>query len=71
MLIGWIKMRREAARTAQVDADALIFANGVNAYAEARRRERSCLVRDRQVQDGRDRNHWRRVAGIVAEHAGR
>jgi hypothetical protein len=72
VLIDWVRQRQVAARLAQSDAEALMFAKGGTAYAEAKRRERVSLLTVCEVHDDRrDRTHWRRVAGIIEKHAGR
>jgi hypothetical protein len=71
MLIAWFKRQREAAILARTDADALVHENGRSAHAEARRRERASIFRPLELRDSRrDRNHWRRVARIVAAQTG-
>ena len=47
VLFEWMRKRREAARLAQDDADALIFAKGERALNEAKRRQRVGLVSGR------------------------
>lgn len=57
---------------ARSDAEALIFAKGGVAYAEAKRRERASLLTVCDDRDHtRDRTHWRRVAILIEKHAGR
>jgi hypothetical protein len=70
MLLSWIKRQRDAASLAQADAGALILAEGGNAYAEARRRERLSLIGIQKAHGPRTRAHWRRVAAIIAADTG-
>ena len=44
MIIPWLHRRREAARLANADAEALIRDHGGAAYWEARRRERDVII---------------------------
>ena len=72
MLIDWVKQRHVAVKLAQSDAEALMFARGGSAYAEAKRRERVSLLTVCDANDDRrDRTHWRRVAGIIEKYRGR
>ena len=69
-MFGWLRRRRAAERLAQADADALIHDEGINAYSEARRRERDVVLPDGSTHAGRPPEHWRRVALIVAKRTG-
>ncbi len=57
----WLRRRREARRLAQADAEALYRDHGVDAYSEARKRER----------DGQTPERWSRVALAVARITGK
>ena len=64
------RRRREAARLANADAEALIRDHGGAAYWEARRRERDVILPDGTTHQGRTAAHWRRVALEVAKRTG-
>jgi len=66
----WLHRRREAARLANADAEALIRDLGDAAYWEARRRERDVILPDGTTHQGRPPAHWRRVALVVAKRTG-
>ena len=70
MIIPWLHRRREAARLANADAEALIRDHGSAAYWEARRRERDVILPDGTTHRGRTPAHWRRVALVVAKRTG-
>ena len=62
MIIPWLRRRREAARLANADAEALIRDHGGAAYWEARRRARDVILPDGTTHQGRTPAHWHRVA---------
>jgi hypothetical protein len=70
VIILWLHRRREAARLANADAEALIRDHGDLAYWEARRRARDVILADGRTQQGRPPEHWRRVARIAAKRTG-
>ena len=70
VIILWLHRRREAARLANADAEALIRDHGGAAYWEARRRERDVILPDGTTHQGRTAAHWRRVALVVAKRTG-
>ena len=70
LMLGWLRRRRAAKRLALADADALIRDEGINAYSEARRRERDVVLPDGSTHAGRSPDHWRRVALVVANRTG-
>jgi hypothetical protein len=70
-MLQWLRRRREAHRLAQADADALIRDHGVDAYIEARRRERDVVLLDGTTHAGRTPEHWRCVALVVAKMTGK
>jgi len=70
-MFGWFRRRREAARLAQEDADALIRDHGDDAYRIARTFERDVVWRDGTTHQGRTPAHWRRVARILIAKMGR
>ena len=70
MIILWLHRRREAARLANADAEALIRDHGGAAYWEARRRERDVISPNGTTHQGRTAAHWRRVALVVAKRTG-
>ena len=65
-MLQWLRRRRRAERLATADAEALIRDHGVEAYSEARRRERDVDLPDGTTHGGQTPAHWRRVALIVA-----
>jgi hypothetical protein len=67
----WLRRRRQAERLAKADAEALIRDHGVEAYGEARQRERDVILPDGTTHAGRTPAHWRRVALIVARITGK
>ena len=69
-MILWLHRRREAARLANADAEALIRDHGAAAYWEARRRARDVILPDGTTHQGRTPAHWRRVALVVAKRTG-
>ena len=69
-IVLWFRRRREAARLAIADAEALIRDHGGAAYWEARRRERDVVLPDGTTHQGRTAAHWRRVALVVAKRTG-
>ena len=70
MIILWLHRRREAARLANADAEALIRDHGAAAYWEARRRARDVILPNGTTHQGRTQAHWRRVALVVAKRTG-
>ncbi len=70
-MLQWLRRRRQAARLAQSDAEALIRDHGAEAYSEARHRERDVVLSDGTTHAGRTPAHWRRVALIVAKRTGK
>ena len=70
-MLQWLRRRRQAARLAQADAEALIHDHGAAAYREARERERDVILPDGTTHAGRTPAHWRRVALVVAKRTGR
>ena len=53
-MLQWLRRRRQAARLAQSDAEALIRDHGAEAYSEARHRERDVVLSDgTTMADGR------------------
>ena len=69
-MLQWLRRRRHAQRLAQADAEALIRDHGVEAYSEARQRERDVILPDGTTHAGRTPAHWRRAALIVAKMTG-
>ena len=65
------RRRREAARLARADADALVRGHGEEAYRLARTFERDVNLPDGTTHQGRTPAHWRRVAILVARMTGR
>lgn len=59
-MLQWLRRRQEALRLAQADAEALIREHGIDAYAEARKRER----------EGTEPERSSRVALAVAKVTG-
>ena len=49
-MLSWLRRRRQAARLAQVDAEALIHDHGGEACSEARQRERDMILPDGTTQ---------------------
>ena len=70
-MLSWLRRRHQAERLAQADAEALIRDHGVEAYSEARQRERDVILPDGTTHAGRTPAHWRRVALIVARRTGK
>jgi hypothetical protein len=70
-MLGWLRRRQDARRLAQADAEALIRDHGVEAYREARERERDVILTDGTTHAGRTPVHWRRVALIAARMTGK
>ena len=65
MVLGWFKLRREAASRVTSEADALMARFGAGAYAEARR-----LVIE-HLRRGSPDPHWSRVRREIARRTGR
>ncbi len=63
-MFAWIAKRREAAERAEKDAIGLIAERGVDAYGEARRREREC-------QGAEEVTRWHRAAVAIAKRTGK
>ncbi len=63
-MFAWIAKRREAAEWAEKDAIGLIAEHGVDAYGEARRRERECHGAEEAAR-------WRRTALAIAKRTGK
>ena len=70
-MLRWLRRRWEARRLAEADAEALIRDHGGRAYIEAHWRQRDAILTDGTTYGGRTREHWRRVALIVAKRTGR
>jgi hypothetical protein len=58
-MLSWLRLRREKAERIDAKARTLILAFGVDAYSEARQRER-------QAESAPVAEEWRRVALVVA-----
>ncbi len=58
-MFGWLRRRRETAKLVEAEAESIIRAYGVEAYAEARRREREAKTKD-------EAKNWSRVAMAIA-----
>ncbi len=58
-MLQWLRRRQQAERD-----------HGVEAYGQARQRERDVILPDGTTHAGRTPAHWRRVALIVAKRTG-
>jgi hypothetical protein len=64
VMLSWLRRRREKAERIDAKARALIRAFGVDAYSEARQRER-------QAQSAEATQEWRAVAVAIARKTGK
>jgi hypothetical protein len=70
-MLKWFRRRREAARLAPADADALVRKYGDDAYRMARHLEERALLAllaDMAPFQGRTPEQWRRVAHLIAQN---
>jgi hypothetical protein len=65
-LFAWLKTRKDAARLAQADADAVILQFGNAFYYEARERAQ----RSASIDSSRLQRHWTRVKLEIAKRHG-
>ncbi len=59
-MFRWLRRRRETSKRIEADAEEIMRACGIQAYAEARRREREAKTRE-------EAKNWSRVASAIAQ----